>query len=106
ERAIALGWFGGGQEGSPRLLGRTDRPVVPIAWTMASPASVAVQKCMDAECGVEFPVDRVLTACPACAGARRGESLLDVVYDLDAVRKTIGGHFAQFARARETEASG
>jgi threonine synthase len=53
---------------------------------------------MDAACGAEFPVDRVLTACPACANARRGESLLDVVYDVDAVRKTTGGKFARFAQ--------
>jgi threonine synthase len=44
---------------------------------------------MDAACGAEFPIERILTACPTCARAGRGESLLDVVYDLDAVRQTI-----------------
>ena len=66
---------------------------------MDAPESNTVQKCMNAACGAEFPVMRVLTACPACAAAGRGEWLLDVVYDLDAVRNRTGGDFAFFRRA-------
>lgn len=54
---------------------------------------------MDAACGAEFPVDRVLTACPTCAAAGRGESLLDIVYDWDALRgRGLGRSFAHFLR--------
>ena len=61
--------------------------------------STAVQKCMNAACGAEFAVLRVLTACPTCAAAGRGEWLLDVVYDLEAVRRQTGSDFAYFRRA-------
>lgn len=53
----------------------------------SSQSSVAVQKCIDAACGAEFPVSSVLTACPTCAASGRGESLLDIVYDWDALRR-------------------
>lgn len=41
---------------------------------------------MDAACAAEYPIDRVLTACPTCAAAGRGESLLDIVYDWKTLR--------------------
>lgn len=55
---------------------------------------------MLAACRAEFGVDQVLTACPKCAAAGRGESLLDVVYDWDAVRAREGfsRDFAHFRR--------
>lgn len=60
--------------------------------------AIAVQKCMEPVCGAEFPVSRVLTACPACAAAGRGESLLDVVYDPEAIRRITGTEFGFFRR--------
>ena len=61
--------------------------------------SIAVQKCMDVTCGAEFSVERVLTCCPTCASAGRGESLLDIVYDWDALRgRGLGDGFAHFLR--------
>ena len=61
--------------------------------------SIAVQKCMDVTCGAEFSVERVLTCCPTCASAGRGESLLDIVYDWDALRgRGPGDGFAHFLR--------
>jgi threonine synthase len=65
--------------------------------------SIALQKCTDAACGAEFPVASVLTACPRCAGAGRGESLLDVVYDWGAIRggalgEPVPADFAYFRR--------
>lgn len=66
---------------------------------MSDTTSIAVQKCMDAACGAEFCVDRVLTACPTCAAAGRGESLLDIVYDWDALRGGgLSDGFAHFLR--------
>ena len=58
----------------------------------------AVQRCMHPACGSEFGVEQVLTACPVCAAAGRGESLLDVVYDYDAIRRLTGGDFNFFRR--------
>ena len=66
---------------------------------MSVPMSTAVQKCMDAACGAEFSVDRVLTACPGCAAAGRGESLLDIVYDWDGLRaRGLGRDFSHLLR--------
>lgn len=65
---------------------------------MTGSASNALQKCMNAACSAEFAAQRVLTACPACAAAGRGEWLLDVVYDLSAIRKETGGDFGFFRR--------
>lgn len=66
---------------------------------MSSTTSIAVQKCMDAACAAEYPIDRVLTCCPACTGAGRGESLLDIVYDWDTLRsRGLGRDFAHFLR--------
>lgn len=50
------------------------------------PASVAAQRCMHPACTRRFPIDAVLTSCPACAAEGRGESLLDIVYDWPAIR--------------------
>lgn len=66
---------------------------------MSALKSIAVQKCMDAACGAEFSVDRVLTCCPTCASAGRGESLLDIVYDWDALRgRGMSDGFTHFLR--------
>ncbi len=66
---------------------------------MSDTTSIAVQKCMDAACGAEFSVERVLTACPTCAAAGRGESLLDIVYDKDALRgRGLANGFTHFLR--------
>jgi threonine synthase len=53
----------------------------------SSNSPVAVQQCMDAACRAEFPVGSILTACPTCAAAGRGESLLDIVYDWNGLRE-------------------
>jgi threonine synthase len=62
----------------------------------ASGPSIAVQKCTLPACGAEFPVDRVLSACPACAAGGRGESLLDLIYDWAALK--LPRDFAYFLR--------
>jgi threonine synthase len=51
--------------------------------------TIATQQCIDAACGAAFPIDRILTACPTCAAAGRGESLLDVVYDWNVIAPRI-----------------
>lgn len=54
---------------------------------------------MHPACGAEFGVREVLTVCPTCANAGRGESLLDIVYDWDAlVRSGLKRDFAHFLR--------
>ncbi len=53
---------------------------------------------MDAACGAEFPISSVLTACPACESAGRGESLLDIVYDWDGLRRTTPLDFSRLFR--------
>ncbi len=55
----------------------------------------ARQRCISASCRAEFPVDRVLTSCPACRASGR-ESLLDVVYDWTALG--LPRDFAHFLR--------
>lgn len=56
-------------------------------------------------CGATFGVREVLTSCPACHKAGRGESLLDVTYDWDAVRAQAGlGHDFGFFRRPEAGA--
>jgi threonine synthase len=45
---------------------------------------------MHPACGAGFPVRDVLTSCTDCLRAGRGESLLDVEYDWDAVRAQAG----------------
>jgi threonine synthase len=71
------------------------------------PTIHAAQRCMHPDCGAEYGVERVLTSCPACHDAGRGESLLDVVYDYDAMRAVTGGTFDYFRRpASGAECSG
>ncbi|HYE01863.1 MAG TPA: threonine synthase, partial [Phycisphaerales bacterium] len=60
---------------------------------MSEPA-LGVQKCIGHACGKEYPVARVLTACPAC-----GE-LLDVVYDWPRTR--FARDWAWFESGRAT----
>ncbi|MBY0311715.1 MAG: threonine synthase [Phycisphaerales bacterium] len=76
---------------------------------MSLHAAIARQRCMHASCRAEFGVDQVLTSCPACAKAGRGESLLDLVYDWDGVRSRDGvtSDFSFFLReAAGAECSG
>ncbi len=71
--------------------------------------AIARQRCMLADCRAEFPVDAILTSCPACTAAGRGESLLDVVYDWQAIRRRDGlaSDFSFFRRdAAGAECSG
>lgn len=51
---------------------------------------------MHPACGKHFGVREVLTSCPLCLSAGRGESLLDVVYDWDSLR--LPREFAYFLR--------
>lgn len=52
-------------------------------------------------CGASYSVLEVLTSCPACQREGRGESLLDIAYDWDAVRAQagLGRDFGYFRRA-------
>lgn len=45
----------------------------------------AVQRCINPACGREYPVSEPLVLCRGCSG------LLDVVYDMDAMRRAVPG---------------
>lgn len=62
--------------------------------------TLGVQRCTHPDCGGTFPLHAILTSCPSCLGAQRGESLLDIEYDWPAVRARTGltNDFAFFSR--------
>lgn len=67
---------------------------------------LALQRCMHPGCGAEHSVTEVLTSCPRCQREGRGESLLDIAYDWDAVRAQsgLGRDFGFFLRAEAAAA--
>lgn len=62
-----------------------------------SQQSPAIQRCLYGPCRSEYPIERVLTSCPACRAAGR-DSLLDVVYDWDTIARGWPRDFAYFLR--------